>query len=72
MVAFFVLAVIWPFITIVVIAPFKRILDIRGLAADGLGLLAWLASSAIPFLIGMKYHSRRDVGSYIPLGVCRK
>ena len=54
MVAFFLLAVIWPFIAIVVIALFKRMLDIRGLAADGLGLLAWLASSAIPFLIGMK------------------
>jgi hypothetical protein len=48
------LAVIWPFIAIAVIALFKRILDIRGLAADGLGFLAWLASSATPFLIGMK------------------
>jgi len=54
MVAFFLLAVIWPFIAIAAIALFKRILDIRGLAADGVGLLAWLASSAIPFLIGMK------------------
>jgi hypothetical protein len=54
MVAFFLLAVMWPFIAIAVFALFKRILDIRGLAADSLGFLAWLTSSAIPFLIGMK------------------
>jgi hypothetical protein len=54
MVAFFLMVVAWPFIAIAIIAIFRRILRIRGIAADSLGFLAWLASSAVPFLIGMK------------------
>jgi hypothetical protein len=54
MVLFFLAAVAWPVIAIVLVGVIRSIAHIRGVGATSFALLSWIASSVVPFLIGMK------------------
>ncbi len=54
MVVFFLAAVAWPVLALIFAATIRAIGRIRGVAATCFCLLAWAASSVVPFLIGPK------------------
>lgn len=54
MVVFFLASMAWPVIAVVPIALIRRISGARGIVAAIVGLVTWIASSMLPFWIGMK------------------
>lgn len=54
MVVFFLASMAWPVIALVLIALIRWISGARGFLAAIVGLVTWIASSMLPFWIGMK------------------
>ena len=54
MALFFLASLAWPLFAIVVLAVIRGVGNVRGTPAVIYALVAWVASCAVPFLIGMK------------------
>lgn len=54
MVVFFLASMAWPVIAVVLITLIRWISGARGFLAAIVGLVTWIASSMLPFWIGMK------------------
>jgi len=54
MVVFFVASLAWPIVAIVFMAVIRSMAKVRGVSASICGLLSLIASSIVPFLVGMK------------------
>jgi hypothetical protein len=54
MVVFFLASVAWPFLATFLVLVIRNAANIRGPSAACVGLISWIVSSAMPFLIGMK------------------
>ena len=54
MVVFFLAAIAWPAIAVVLMVVIWWITGVRGILAAIVGLVTWIASSMLPFWIGMK------------------
>ena len=54
MVVFFFGSLAWPIVALAFVVIIWRVVKPRGVTASILALLSWMASCAVPFLIGMK------------------
>lgn len=54
MVVFFLASLAWPFVAMIVLAVIRSVGNVHGVPATVCCLLAWIASCAMPFLVGMK------------------